>query len=306
MQIIVQSETGGRETLHLAEYPDPTPSEGEILIRSTAAGINPVDVAVRSGAFKLIGDPPFTIGWDVAGTVRAVGNGVKDFMVGDRVFGMPLFPKEAAAYSTHVLAPSDEMAKTPDSLSDTEAGGLPLAGLTAWQCLVQVAGLKSGQKCLIHGGAGGVGHLAVQIAKARDAHVTATASAGKLEIVSALGADVVLDYREDALGDGYDVVLDPQSGPQAEQSVAAVKEGGAVVTLLPPSEAAKAKAMTKNVILTSHFVAPDAAGLRALAELCEAGQLKVHVARTFPLSAAGEAQRFLEESRPVGKVVLLP
>ena len=306
MHIIVQASTGGPETLRLAERPDPTPNEGELVIRSAAAGINPVDIAVSSGAFKLIGDPPFTVGWDVAGEILAVGQGVTDFAVGDRVFGMPFFPKEAAAYSTHVLAPADEMAKTPDSLSDTEAGGLPLAGLTAWQCLVQIAGLRTGQKLLIHGGAGGVGHLAVQIAKAQGAHVTATASAGKLGVVHALGADVVLDYAKDALGEGYDAVLDPQSGAQAERSVAAVKAGGAVVTLLEPSEAAKAAALAKNVTLTSHFVAPDAAGLRALAKLIETGQLKVHVERTFPLADAGAAQHFLKEARPVGKAVLLP
>ena len=306
MQIIVQEHTGGPETLSLAERPEPIPGVGEVLIRSAAAGINPVDVAVRSGAFKLIGEPPFTVGWDVAGRVLAVGPGVSEFAVGDRVFGMPSLPGSAAAYATHVLAPAAEMAKTPDALGDTEAGGLPLAGLTAWQCLVQVAGLTAGQKLLIHGGAGGVGHLAVQIGKAQGAHVTATASAGKLRVVRALGADVALDYAKDALGDGYDVVLDPQSGEQAERSVAAVKAGGAVVTLLAPSEAAKAAALAKNVTLTFHMVTPDAKGLRALARLAEAGQLKVQVARTFPLADAGAAQSFLEEARPVGKVVLLP
>ena len=273
MEIIVQDSTGGPETLSLAERPEPIPGVVEVLIRSGAAGINPVDVAARSGAFKLIGEPPFTVGWDVAGRVLAVGPEVSEFAVGDRVFGMPRFPSEAAAYATHVLAPAAEMAKTPDALGEAEAGGLPLAGLTAWQCLVQVAGLTAGQKMLIHGGAGGVGHLAVQIAKARGAHVTATASTNKLSVVRELGADVVLDYATDPLGDGYDVVLDPQSGEQAERSVAAVKAGGAVVTLLAPSEA---------------------------------GQLKVHVARTFPLADAGAAQRFLKEARPVGKVVLLP
>ena len=306
MRIIIQDTTGGPETLYLAERPDPMPGSGEILVGSSAAGINPVDVAVSTGAFKLIGEPPFTVGWDVAGRVLAVGPGVSDFTVGERVFGMPYFPRAAAAYATHVLAPATEMAKTPDALNDTEAGGLPLAGLTAWQCLVQVASLMAGQKLLIHGGAGGVGHLAVQIAKARGAHVTATASAKKLRVVRGFGADVVLDYATDPLGDGYDVVLDPQSGPQAERSVVAVKAGGAVVTLLGPSEAAKAAALAKNVALTSHFVSPDGLGLRALAQLADAGQLKVKVARTFPLAEAGVAQRFLKKALPIGKVVLLP
>ena len=306
MHIIVQDRTGGPETLRLTERSEPTPGEGELLIRSAAAGVNPVDVAVRSGAFKLLGDPPFTIGWDVAGRVLAVGPGVSDFAVGDRVFGMPCFPKEAAAYSTHVLAPAEEIAKTPDSLGDTEAGALPLAGLTAWQCLVRVAGVTMGQGVLIHGGAGGVGHLAVQIGKALGAHVTATASAGKLAVVGALGADLVLDYAKGVLGDGYDVVLDPQSGAQAELSVAAVKAGGVVVTLLEPSEAAKKAALAKNVTLVIHFVAPDAAGLRDLAKLSEEGKLRVHIARTFPLADAGPAHQYLKETRPVGKVVLLP
>jgi NADPH:quinone reductase-like Zn-dependent oxidoreductase len=303
---IVQDRTGGPETLRIVEQPDPVPREGQVLIRSSAAGVNPVDIAVRSGAFGILGAPPFTVGWDVAGRVVAVGPGVTEFAVGDRVFGMPLFPREAAAYSTHVLAPANEIAKTPAALSDAEAGALPLAGLTAWQCLVRIAGVVSGQKLLIHGGAGGVGHLAVQIGKARGAHVTATASAGKMEAVRRFGADVVLDYAGSPLGDGYDAVLDPQSGAQAERSVAAAKEGGAVVTLLPPPAGAHAAASVRNVTLTSHLVSPDAEGLRALAQLAELGQLRVHVARTFPLAEAGAAQRYLKEATFVGKVVLIP
>jgi NADPH:quinone reductase-like Zn-dependent oxidoreductase len=305
MKIIIQTTTGGPDVLQLAERAKPETSAGEVLVQVAAAGINPVDAVVRAGYFPLLGQPPFTVGWDIAGKVVALGMGVKIFKVGDRVFGMPRFPKEAAAYAEFVSAPAEELAATPASWSDAEAGAVPLAGLTAWQALVTIARLKEGQRVLIHAGAGGVGHLAIQIAKALGAHVTATASAKKLDVTKHIGADVVIDYaRETPPENSFDVVLDPFAGAQAEMSVRQAKAGGVVTCLLDASEAALALASTKGVRLERISVKPDGAGLRALASLADQGRLKPIVARSFALAEAGDAQAVLE-TRPVGKIVLL-
>jgi NADPH:quinone reductase-like Zn-dependent oxidoreductase len=306
VKIIIQETTGGPEVLQLAERANPKPGAGEVLVQVTAAGINPVDSVVRAGYFPLLGQPPFTVGWDIAGKVVALGEGVTRFAVGERVFGMPRFPKEAAAYAEFVVSPVDELAATPASWSDAEAGAVPLAGLTAWQALVMVADLKKGQRVLVHAAAGGVGHLAVQIAKALGAQVTATASAQKLDVTKRIGADMVIDYAQAAPPENsFDVVLDPFGGPQAEISIRQAKVGGVVTCLLDPSPAAANLAAAKGVRLERIGVKPDGAGLRALASLADKGQLKPIVARSFALSEAGAAQAFLE-TRPVGKVVLLP
>ena len=160
--------------MRISEVARPEPGPTEVLVRTGAAGVNPVDWKTRAGG-GMLGSPPFTVGWDVAGVVEEVGLGVTRFAVGDRVFGMPRFPREAAAYAEYVTSPSRQLARTPASLSDVEAAALPLAALTAWQALVDTAGVQQGQRVLIHASAGGVGHLAVQIAKARGAHVIATA-----------------------------------------------------------------------------------------------------------------------------------
>lgn len=308
MKRITQATTGGPEVLSLAEAPDPVPGEGEVLVRVAAAGINPVDGAVRDGAVPILGAPPFTVGWDIAGTIEALGPGATGFAVGERVFGMPNFPAAANAYAEKVAAPAAQLARTPAALGDAEAGALPLAGLTAIQGLVGHGKLQAGERVLIHSGAGGVGHLAVQIAKALGAEVTATASRTKLELVRGLGADRVLDYTRDdlAVAGGYDLVLDPQAGEQATASVALARPGGRVVTLRPFPEAAKAAADVKGVTITRMMVAPDAARLATLADLASHGKLKVLVAKAFPLAEAGAAQAFLAEARPAGKVVLLP
>jgi NADPH:quinone reductase-like Zn-dependent oxidoreductase len=305
MKIIIQTETGGPEVLKLGERADPVAQAGEVLVRVGGAGINPVDAAVRAGYFPLLGKPPFTVGWDIAGRVEAVGPGVSAFAVGDRVFGMPRFVGEAAAYAELVAAPAAELARTPSTWSDAEAGAAPLAGLTAWQALVTVGGLKAGQRVLIHGGAGGVGHLAVQLAKALGAHVTATASRGKIDTVARLGADEVLDYASQTPADNsFDLVLDPQAGAQAELSVRLARSGGVVTCLLDPSAEAKAAAEAKGVRLERIGVKPDGAGLKALADLADKGQLRPIVAKEFPLAEAGAAHAYLA-TRPVGKVVLV-
>jgi NADPH:quinone reductase-like Zn-dependent oxidoreductase len=305
MQVMTQDRFGGPEVLRMETRPDPVPGNGEVRVRVTAAGVNPVDVAVRSGGLKLLGEPPFVLGWDVAGVVDAIGPAVTRFAVGDRVFGMPRIPAEAAAYATHVIAPANELAMIPVGMTDAAAGALPLAGLTAWQVLVRHGQLQAGQRVLIHGGAGGVGHLAVQIAVALGADVTATASAGKLDVVRGLGAARVLDYATEPLGGGYDLVLDPQADVQAEKSVEAARDGGRVICLLTPSEAALAAAQARGIHCAFIMVTPDADGLASLSGLVTRGMLAVHVARRFHLADAGAAHDFLA-TRPVGKIVLEP
>jgi NADPH:quinone reductase-like Zn-dependent oxidoreductase len=306
MRTITQETLGAPEVLVITEVEDPTPGPGELLVRVGTAGINPVDAAVRAGHFPLLGNPPFTVGWDISGTVEAIGPGVSGFAVGDEVFGMPRFPRQAAAYAEKVVAPAAELAIKPHSLSHVQAGALPLAGLTAWQGLVKAGGVKQGQRALIHAAAGGVGHLAVQIAKARGAHVVATASTGKLDFVRALGADEVIDYTRDdftELARDIDIALEPIGGDQTLKTLKSLKTGGVLISLKDISEAAKAEARRRGIRFERISVLPDRDGLVELVRLADADQLEVHVERTFPLAEAGAAQTFLA-AKPKGKVAL--
>jgi len=307
MRLIRQHALGGPDVLRVEELARPTPAAGEVLVRVAAAGVNPVDWKVRTrGGF--LGEPPFTVGWDVAGVVEEAGAAVADFAPGDRVFGMPRFPEEAAAYAEYVTAPSNELAATPDALSDVEAGALPLAGLTAWQALVGVADLQPGQRVLILAAAGGVGHLAVQIAKARGAFVIGTAGAAKHPFLDQLGADEKIDYTSDAVEDvvsDVDVVLDLVGGEGSAPTVACVRDGGLFIAI--PSASALDHLRERagdRVRVTSMLVRPDREGLEALGALVENGRLKVHVERTFPLAEAARAHELGEQGHTRGKLVL--
>jgi NADPH:quinone reductase-like Zn-dependent oxidoreductase len=306
MRAVIQNTVGEPDVLVIANRPDPSPGAGEVLVRVRAAGINPVDGAVRAGYYPLLGEPPFILGWDISGTVEALGAGVTGFKVGDEVFGMPRFPKQTAAYAELAAVPADEIALKPKGASHIQAGALPLAGLTAWQGLVRHGALKPGQRVLIHAGAGGVGHLAVQIAKARGAYVIATASPEKLDFVSKLGADEVIDYTKDDFttqAHDIDLVLEPVGGDHADRSLKVLKPGGVLVSLLNVNDATRADASARNIRVERMSVVPDREGLLELGRLIDAGKLVVHVARTFPLDQAGAAHAFLA-TRPIGKVAL--
>jgi NADPH:quinone reductase-like Zn-dependent oxidoreductase len=306
MRAVVQTKVGGPEVLEVAERPSPKLGAGEVLVRVKAAGINPVDVAVRTGAYPLLGEPPFTIGWDISGTIEAVGTGVEGVSIGDDVYGMPLFPKEAAAYAEEVAAPADELAPKPKSLDHVHAAAIPLAGLTACLGLVRTAAIGQGQRVLIHGAGGGVGHLAVQIAKARGATVIATASAGKVDFVRSLGADEVIDYGKSDFVErakDVDVALETIGGDHAAQTVKALKPGGILVSLVGVNDAAQADAKARGIRVERISVRPDRKGLVELARLADAGKLKIIVEKTFPLDQAGAAHSFLA-TKPKGKVVL--
>src|ERR671911_707827 len=230
-------QLGGPEVLEVKEVERPKPIPTEVLVRVTAAGINPVDWKTREhgGRREAIGDPPMILGWDVAGTVEEVGGGVTRFAPGDRVFGMPWFPRLAKANAEFVTAPSRQLALVPGALPDAYAGGLPLAGLTAWQTVVDTAAVGQGDRVLIHAAAGGVGHLAVQIAKARGAHVIGTARTEKHDFLRDLGVDEPVDYAarpfEEAVAD-IDVALDLVGGDDyGLRSLQTLREDGLLIAV---------------------------------------------------------------------------
>ncbi|MFF8260664.1 NADP-dependent oxidoreductase [Streptomyces virginiae] len=304
MRAIVVNEWGGPENLVERQIERPEPGLGEVLVRVHAAGVNPVDWKTRaSGALIAWGETPI-VGWDVSGTVEAVGPGVTLYAPGDEVYGMPHFPRQAGGYSEYVAAPARHFARKPASLDHVQAAALPLAALTAWQALVDTAGITAGQRVLVHAAAGGVGHLAVQIAKARGAYVIGTASAAKHDVLRELGADELIDYRSvdfaEAVSD-VDVVLDALGGETAERSLKVLKPGGYLVSLPgPDSVPADADGVNASWVL----VDPDLKGLEAIADLADKGLLKPLVETVLPLAQAARAHEIGEQGRTTGKIVL--
>jgi NADPH:quinone reductase-like Zn-dependent oxidoreductase len=306
MQAIRQQAYGGPEVLELVEVDRPTPRPTELLVRVLACGVNPVDWKVRAGGRLL--SPPMTVGWDVSGVVEEVGAGVTRFQPGDEVFGMPRFPGEAGGYAQYVTARSRQLARKPARLSHEEAAGLPLAGLTAWQILVDTAYVQPGQRVLVTAAGGGVGHLAVQLAKALGAHVIATARAGKHTVLRELGADEVIDYTAvdapAAVGD-LDLVVDAVGGAGSAAWLPALRPGGLLVPVTGGA-AVVDEATRAGVRIASVLVEPDYAGLEALAGLVDAGQLRVLVQEVLPLAEAARAHALGEQGRTLGKLVLRP
>jgi NADPH:quinone reductase-like Zn-dependent oxidoreductase len=307
MRAVRQRALGGPEVLELVEVARPEPAATEVLVRTAAAGVNPVDWKVRSRG-GLLGRPPFAVGWDVAGVVEEVGFGVTRFVPGDRVFGMPRFPREAAAYAEYVTSPSRQLARVPDALGDVEAGGLPLAGLTAWQALAETADVGPGKRVLILAAAGGVGHLAVQIAKARGAEVLGTARSAKHAFLAELGCDEAIDYTREAIEErarDVDVVLDLVGGDAGAAALPALRDGGLFIAVPSGSGLESLRELAAGrVRVTGILVEPDRAGLEALAVLVDAGALRVHVSGTFPLEEAARAHELGETGRTQGKLVL--
>jgi NADPH:quinone reductase-like Zn-dependent oxidoreductase len=304
------TEFGGPEVLRVVDVDPPSPIPTELLVEVHAAGVNPVDFKTREGrgAAGACGPPPFTLGWDVAGVVAEIGRGVTTFAPGDRVFGMPWFPREAGAYSELVTAPSRQFAHMPDGLSFEEAAALPLAALTAWQTLVDTARVGDGDRVLINGASGGVGHIAVQIAKARGAHVIGTARAANHDFLRELGADECVDYEQVELSDaasGVDVVVDFVGGEASVAALDTLREGGLLVSIPGgPSEDAIAEAERRGIRVTGILVEPDGHALGQIAALVSDGRLTVAVERSLPLEQAAEAHRLLEAGGVRGKIVL--
>ncbi|BDM69837.1 NADPH:quinone reductase [Streptomyces nigrescens] len=308
MHAITQHTFGGPEVLELTDVDRPEPLPSEVLVRVHAAAVNPVDAMVRSGAFPLLGKPPFLLGWDISGVVEEVVPGVTRFQVGDEVYGMPFFPRAGNAYAEYVAVPSRQLARKPAALDHAHAAALPLAGLTAWQSIVDTAQVRAGQRVLIHAGGGGVGHLAVQIAKARGAHVIATASAAKHDFVRGLGADEVIDYRTTDFTDvvtDADVVLDTVGGGYGPRSLRALRPGGLLVTVVDRADTALQQAATEaGRRFAGVTVEPDHTGLQEIAKLVDTGQLRPYVSDALPLADAAKAHQLIESGRAQGKIVL--
>ncbi|UZD65198.1 MULTISPECIES: NADP-dependent oxidoreductase [Marinobacter] len=312
MKQLVYREFGDPDVLEVAEAPVPEPGPEEVLVRVRAAGLNPIDWKTRRGlgfAARQIGDRlPWTPGYDMAGEVVAVGDKVATLVPGDRVMGMVGFPTQGGACAQFLAAPAAELAIVPEELDLLAAGGLPLAGLTAWQALFDMGELEPGQKVLIHAGAGGVGHLAVQFALVRGAHVIATASADNRDFLAGLGVHEVIDYHQVDFVDecyGLDLVLDLVGGDTGKRSLHTLSEHGVLVTI-PTITADEIVSEAERMGLKAHgmTVRPDVFQLEEILELIEDGDVKVHVDGVFALPDAPAAHHLLEGGHVRGKLVL--
>ncbi|MDT0397862.1 MULTISPECIES: NADP-dependent oxidoreductase [Streptomyces] len=311
MRAVTVGEFGGPEVLTVGRVARPVPLPTEVLVRVHAAGINPVDWKTRAGqGMAGLQTLPLILGWDVSGVVEEVGFGVTTLAPGDEVYAMPWFPRPAGGYAEYVTAPSRQFARKPASIGHAEAAALPLAVLTAWQALVDTAGIRAGQRVLVHAAAGGVGHLAVQIARHLGAEVVATAQEPRHAWLKELGADRTVDYTrqrfEDEAGE-VDVVIDLMGGTDATdvRSVAVTRPGGLIVSVPGGVSPALAEAAGAAGVRTSPvLVEPDGAALTTIAGLVDAGAVRVEVERVFALEDVAEAHRRGETNRTRGKLVL--
>jgi NADPH:quinone reductase-like Zn-dependent oxidoreductase len=297
---------GGPEVLKYEDAPRPRPGPGEVLIRVHAAGVNLVDWRIREGYMKdvLRHSLPLVPGWDVAGVVESTGPGATRFGNGDRVYSRPDIARDGAC-AQYLVARQSEVALKPKALSYLQAAALPHAGLTAWQTLFQAAELQAGQKVLIHGAAGGVGSLAVQLAKWKGARVIGTASQSNQSFLRDLGADETIDYQTDRFEDdvrGVDVVLDTIGGEAQHRSWKVLKEGGILVSIAgqPSREEATAHGVRAGYI----FVQPNAAQLAEIAALADSGKLKPVIETVLPLSETRRAHEISQAGHVRGKIVL--
>jgi len=306
MRAIRQVVLGGPEVLHEVEIPKPELGVSQILVRVHAAGLNPTDWSHR--AFPIfLGPPPFTLGWDVSGVVEATGFGVTLFKPGDEVFGMLPYPHGVGSHAEYVAAPTRAFASKPENVDHVQAAALPLAALTAWQALNDTARLQAGQRVLIHAAAGGVGHLAVQIAKARGAYVIGTASARHHDLVRGLGADELIDYNTTDFATAVrdaDMVLETVGGDYPMRSLRTLRPGGLLVALLPFPPEVREEANKAGVSAQVMLVEHDHGGMTAIADLVTAGKLSPVIAGIFPLADAAKAHELGETRHVAGKLVL--
>ncbi|MEU3281398.1 NADP-dependent oxidoreductase [Streptomyces antibioticus] len=299
MRAVVFSRYGDESVLDLTERPAPAPADGEILVEVKAAGVNPVDWKHREGAVRNDRPFPLGMGWDVAGVVRSTVPGGP--AVGGAVYGMLPLPY-GGAYQELAVLPASAVAPKPARLSYAEAAAVPLAALTAWQAL-EAAGARAGQRVLVHAGAGGVGHFAVQFARHLGAHVTATASARNLDFVRRLGADEPVDRATTdlAAADPFDIVLDTVGGPVQHASWRLLRPGGSLITLPEPVDEAH---RLPGIAARRVIVTPDGQVLRRIGALIDAGVVDVEVQAVFPLEKAAQAHRVSSTGRVRGKLAL--
>lgn len=296
---------GGKEVLRTEELDISQPDAGEVLVSVRAASVNPVDFKIRSGKYPSVRNDrlPYTLGRDISGIVEKCGAQVTRFKVGDEVFGMVGI--HGGGYSEQAVVDQHAIAAMPPELDYIHATAIPLAGLTAWQGLFRHGGLKAGQSVLIHGGSGGVGHFAIQFAKARGARVLTTVSTNNVKFARELGADVVIDYKKERFEDqarDLDMVFDLIDGETRERSWGVLKKGGVLVSTL--TEPSQEKARQFGVRALRYTVEADAGELAEIATLVGLGKVRPHVQKTFPLNAAADALASVEQGHSVGKVVL--
>ena len=306
MKAVVIHEYGGPEVLKYEDVPRPEPKEDQILVRVIAAGVNPVDEAGRSErSAKFFGITlPFTPGYDIAGIVEKTGGKITKFKTGDSVYAY-LSLRKGGGYAEYAAASEVEAAAKPKSISFVEAAGVPVVALTAWQALIDTAKLSAGQTVLIHGGSGGVGTFAIQIAKARGAKVIATASTANQDFLKQLGADLAIDYTKTKFEDvakNVDVVLDSVGKDTLARSYGVVKKGGFIVTLVARIDQAE---LDKHGIRGASLgVEPDSNELTEIGKLIDEKKIKMIVSQAFPLSEAIKAQEQIATGHTRGKIVL--
>ncbi|NYD91737.1 NADP-dependent oxidoreductase [Sphingomonas melonis] len=330
MKAYILDRYGKQEQLRLGDVPEPVPAADEVLVEIHATGLNQLDTKIRDGAFKPILPyrPPFVLGHDLAGRVVSVGQAVRAFKPGDEVYARPR-DGHIGTFAERISVRQADLALKPANLSMEEAASIPLVGLTVWQVLVERANLKKGQKVLIHAGSGGVGTLAIQLAKHLGASVATTASAANADLVRRLGADVVIDYKAQDFSEelsGYDVVLNSLDGKTLETSLKVLKPGGKLISISGPPDPAFAKAQGLNIVLrlllraTSAgirrkakragvdysflFMHADGGQLGKLAALLEDGAIKPVVDRVFPFDRMNDAMAQLEQGGAKGKLVV--
>jgi NADPH:quinone reductase-like Zn-dependent oxidoreductase len=297
---------GPPEVLQLEEVSQPAPSSGELLIKIAAAGINPVDYKIRQGGYPRVTQSqlPITLGRDICGRVEQSSDGDPPLELGQWMYA--LLDWRLGGYAEYVTVPRSLCVPMPASLSPAQAAAVPLAALTAWQGIFDCGRLASGQSILIHGGAGGVGHFAIQLAKSRGARVLTTVSASDMEFVTELGADLVIDRKAQRFEDvvsNVDVVYDLIGGDTRERSWNVLKRGGIMVsTLGKPDEA---RAVLHGVRVFGYTAQPSQEQLLHISELLVQGQLKVYLNRTFELREAAAAHHFLETAHPRGKIAFI-
>lgn len=308
MKAVRQHQFGGAEVLQYEDAPRPEPAAGEVLVKVYAAGVNPVDWKTRVGRGMAGRNPnpfPLILGWDISGVVESLGAGADKFKVGDEVFGMIRFPAIGSAYAEYATAPQTHLALKPQNVTHLQAGAIPLAVLTAWQGLFEAITLREGQRVLVHAAAGGVGHLAVQLAKWAGTYVIGTASARNFDYVRSLGADEVVDYTArpfEEVVEPVDVVFDAVGGEIIARSFKVVKPGGSFVTIAGSPDQEQAAA--HNITATSFLVRPVEEHLDKIAELMAAGHIKTTADHIFPLADAAKAHALSESGHTRGKIVL--
>lgn len=311
MKAIILKDFGGIDQLETREIPLPAIKENEVLIKAHAIGLNPVDVKTRMGkgqAARLRKENPMILGFDVSGTVAETGSSVTQFKKGDEVFGMINIPGTGKAYAQFVAAPQEHISLKPENISHEEAAASCLAAMTAWSALVHQAKIRAGQKILIHGGSGGVGHFAIQMAKHMGAYVIATSSGENRDFVLSIGADEHIDYQSVNFEDVcpmVDVVLETIGGDNIDRSLKVLKEGGVIVSL--PSGASegvaeKAAAQKKKGIF--FLVNSNANDMKQIAELLREGALRPFISHIFSFEEIGKAHELLAGAKTKGKLVM--